>query len=80
MSTIETLAAKLAIDTLAAMDATGDDKIHTEIGTVLGASSQSMEESFLTEIRVRLADRVARKALARRVAAAQAKQPPADPA
>ncbi len=66
MGTIETLAAKLAEDTLAVMDATGEDRLYVEVGNVLGASSQTLEEAFLTEMRVRLAERTARRFLIRR--------------
>lgn len=71
--TIETLAAKLAEDTLKAMDATGDERLYVEIGKQLAASSQSLEEAFLTEVRVRLAERGARRVLMRRVAELKAK-------
>ncbi|MFC3118040.1 hypothetical protein [Jhaorihella thermophila] len=66
MGTIETLAAKLAEDTLAVMDATGEDRLYVEVANVLGASSQTLEEAFLTEIRVRLAERTGRRFLVRR--------------
>ncbi|AAV95299.1 hypothetical protein KQ247_19040 [Ruegeria pomeroyi] len=66
--TIETLAAKLAEDTLDAMDQTGNERLYMEIGSQLAASSQSLEEAFLTEVRVRLAERGARQVLARRLA------------
>ena len=66
MGTIETLAAKLAEDTLAVMDATGEERLYVEIGNVLAAASQTLEEAFLTEIRVRLAERSARAFLLRR--------------
>lgn len=66
--TIETLAAKLAEDTLDAMDQTGNERLYMEIGSQLAASSQSLEEAFLTEVRVRLAERGARRVLARRLA------------
>lgn len=66
MGTIDTLASKLAEDTLAVMDATGEDRLYVEVGNVLAAASQSLEEAFLTEIRVRLAERTARRFLLRR--------------
>ncbi|WP_037315564.1 hypothetical protein [Ruegeria halocynthiae] len=59
--TITTLAAKLAEDTMKVMDETGNDRFFVEVGELLGASSQTLEEAFLTEIRVRLAERTARK-------------------
>ena len=72
MGTIETLAAKLAEDTVKVMDATGQDRLYVEVGDVLAAASQSLEEAFLTEIRVRLAERTARKFLNRKIAEAKA--------
>ncbi|UWQ55621.1 hypothetical protein [Leisingera caerulea] len=72
MSTIETLAQKLAVDTLKVQDASGEDRLYVEVGQVLGAASQSLEEAFLTEIRVRLAERKAREFLNQKVAALQA--------
>ncbi|MGR3759389.1 hypothetical protein ACUXV3_04565 [Roseobacteraceae bacterium NS-SX3] len=72
MGTIETLAQKLAADVLKVQDATGEERLYTEVGQVLGASSQSLEEAFLTEIRVRLAERKAREFLNQKIAKAQA--------
>ncbi|MFW8634670.1 hypothetical protein [Cribrihabitans pelagius] len=71
-STIETLAAKLAEDTLKVQDATGEERLYVEVGQVLAAASQSLEEAFLTEMRVRLAERKARDFLNRKVSEAQA--------
>ena len=66
MGSIETLAAKLAEDTLEIMDATGADRLYVEVGNVLATASQTLEEAYLTEIRVRLAERTARRFLERR--------------
>lgn len=75
--TIEKLASKLAEDTLKVQDATGQDRLYVEIGDVLATASQSLEEAFLTEIRVRLAERTARNFLTKKAAelAASAKTP-----
>lgn len=70
--TIETLAQKLAVDTLKVQDACGEERFYVEVGQVLGAASQSLEEAFLTEIRVRLAERKAREFLNKKVADLQA--------
>ena len=70
--TIETLAQKLAIDTLKVQDASGEERFYVEVGQVLGAASQSLEEAYLTEIRVRLAERKARDFLNKKVAELQA--------
>lgn len=71
--TITSLAAKLAEDTMKVMDETGEDRFFVEVGQVLGAASQSLEEAFLTEIRVRLAERKARQFVIKRLAAHRAK-------
>lgn len=72
-STLETLADQLASDVVAAMDETGQDRLYIEVGTVLGASSQSLEEAFLTAVRIRLAERNARRFLDTRLAEVRAK-------
>lgn len=54
------LADALAADTLKAMDALGDDRLYEEVARVLGASSQTSEEAFMTSMRIRLAERRAR--------------------
>ncbi len=64
--TIEALAAKLAEDTMKVMDQTGEERLYVEVGNVLAAASQSLEEAYLTEVRVRLAERVARRFLIRK--------------
>ncbi len=72
---LEELAGKLADDTIAAMDECGDERFYIEVGNVLAASSQSLEEAFLTQIRVRLAERKARHFLNQRLAQMRAKAP-----
>jgi 3-methyladenine DNA glycosylase/8-oxoguanine DNA glycosylase len=72
MGTIERLAEKLADDTLKVQDATGEDRLYMEVGGVLAAASQSLEEAFLTEMRVRLAERTARKFLNQKISEAKA--------
>ncbi|PIE11132.1 MAG: hypothetical protein CSA70_11300 [Rhodobacterales bacterium] len=59
MSTLNQIAAQLADDTLKIMDKSGEDRLHYEVAKVLGASSQTLEEAYLTEVRVRLAGRAA---------------------
>jgi len=60
VASLEDIAAELAEDTLALMEQTGEDRIHFEVAKVLGASSQTLEEAFLTQVRVRLAGDKAR--------------------
>lgn len=71
MSTLETLAAELAEETLAAMKATGNDRLFIEVGELIGTSSQSLEEAYLTEVRLRLAGQKVRAFLATKVAEAK---------
>lgn len=47
---------------------TGDEKIVQNIAEIMGASSQTLEEAFLTAIRVRRAEKRARELLADRAA------------
>ncbi len=67
MAITDTLAAKLAEDTLKAMDELGDDRLYIRVGDILAASSQSLEEAYLTEVRVRLSERLARQFLIKTV-------------
>jgi len=60
MATLDEIAAELAAQTMPIMEATGDDRLYYEVAKVLGASSQTLEEAYLTEIRVRLAGNKAR--------------------
>jgi hypothetical protein len=72
MAIVDTLAAKLAEDTLKAMDELGDERLYTRVGDILAASSQSLEEAYLTEVRVRLSERLARQFLIKTVKDARA--------
>lgn len=74
--TVERLASKLAEDTLAVMKETGEDRLFMEVGKVLGAASQTLEEAYLTEMRVRLAATKARAFLKERLAQSRSGQAP----
>lgn len=76
--TIESLAAKLAEDTMKVMDQSGEERLYVEVGKVLAAASQSLEEAYLTEVRVRLAERQARRFLLRRASELKAARDPKD--
>jgi hypothetical protein len=67
MGVTEDLADELARDVIKAIEATGDEDIVGEITKVLGASSQTAEEAFLTALRVRRANLKARALLAERL-------------
>lgn len=55
---------ELADLALAEAIASGDDKIVEQVGEILGASSQSLQETYLTSVRVRRAEKRAREMLA----------------
>lgn len=57
MGVLEDLADELARDALDAGDAMGEDEYYREVAKVLVASSTTLEETFLTSIRIRLAER-----------------------
>ncbi|MCK0151034.1 hypothetical protein MWU54_13420 [Marivita sp. S6314] len=60
MSMVDELAEKLADDTLKAMKHLNDDRFFMEVASELAAASTTLEEAYLTAIRVRLAERKAR--------------------
>lgn len=74
MGTTEDLADELALSVIKYVDASGDDGVISDIVKILGATSQSAEEAFLTSMRVRRANQKARELLVQRVKAFQAKQ------
>ncbi|SMY07602.1 hypothetical protein [Flavimaricola marinus] len=69
MGITEDLADALAQDTIKAMAELGDDKLIAQVAEIIGASSQTTQEAFLTAVRVRLSERRAREFLAQKRAA-----------
>ena len=63
MGITEDLADELARDVIKAIDATGDEDLVSDMQKVLGATSQTAEETFLTALRVRRANIKARALL-----------------
>lgn len=61
------MANKLAEECLAVQGEIGDDRLFMKVGDVLGASSQTLEEAFLTAIRTRMANDAARRFLAQQL-------------
>lgn len=74
MGVTEDLADELALKVIKYVDASGDDQVISDIVKVLGATSQSAEEAFLTSMRVRRANIKARELLLARVKKFQAEQ------
>ncbi|TNF20329.1 MAG: hypothetical protein EP318_11105 [Rhodobacteraceae bacterium] len=74
MSSInEDLADRLARDVIEAAEVMGDESLAAEIARLMGASSTTMEEAFMTAVRVRLAEKRGRKFLEDRLRAFEAK-------
>lgn len=65
-SYLERVAGELADLALADAASTGDEKIVDVIGEILGSSSQTLQEAYLTAVRVRRAEARAREILAKR--------------
>lgn len=67
MGVTEDLADDLAMQVIKYVDASGDEQVISDIVKVLGATSQTAEEAFLTSMRVRRANLKARALLLERV-------------
>ena len=63
----EKIASDLADKTVAIMEKTGEDRLHYEVAKVLGSSSQTLEEAYLTEVRVRMAGKAANEFLKEKI-------------
>ncbi len=64
MGVTEDIADQLALETLKLEKETGDEDIAKKVAEILGASSQTTQEAFLTSMRVRRAEIRARDYLA----------------
>lgn len=78
MGTLERLAAKLAEDTVKVQKELDNERLFVEVGNILAAASQSLEEAYLTEMRVRMAEEKARKFLIKKVKEARATEESAE--
>lgn len=72
MGVIDDLADDLARDTIAAMVEMGDDRFYYEVAKVVGTSSPTLQEAFLTAMRIRLAEQRGRQFLDATLKAARA--------
>ncbi|SDI19887.1 hypothetical protein [Aliiruegeria lutimaris] len=68
MGVLEDLADALARDAIDASEKLGNEDIITQVAKQLGATSTTMEETYLTSIRIRLSERRARRFLEARMA------------
>lgn len=55
MGVVDDLADKLAVETLKAQDELGNDRFYMEVSRVVGAASPTLQEAFMTSIRIRMA-------------------------
>jgi len=60
MSKVDELAEKLAIDALAYEKRSGNTSVVSEVGKIVGASSSTLQDAFLTAVRVLRAEKQAR--------------------
>lgn len=67
MGITEDLADELAQEAIKAVELTGNEDLFDEIARMLGSTSQTAEEAFLTAVRVRRANARARQLLAEKV-------------
>lgn len=65
MSFIQDLADQLARDVLDGQQELGDDTFYEQVGRVLLAASPTLQEAYMTSIRIRLAERRGRDFLNR---------------
>lgn len=65
MGIVEDVADELALESLKIINATGDDAFVQRIADTIGGSSQTMEEAYLTAVRVRRAEQRASELLAK---------------
>lgn len=54
-ASIEKIAIQLANETLKHTEETGNERLYYDVAKVVGASSQTLEEAFLAEVRIRIA-------------------------
>jgi hypothetical protein len=79
MGIAEDLADKLAADVIDYVERTGDEALITLMGQTLGDSSQTLQEAFVTSVRVQRAAIRAQRMLAERLALHEGRPPPAPP-
>ena len=79
MPSAEALAEQLADDVIAAVAETGDENLVIEINKILEAASTTMQEAYMTAIRVRRAEQKARQFLETRLQKVRTAAPVAAP-
>jgi len=74
MGLLDDMADEIAVAALADEARSGSETIVAQIGEVLGASSQTLQEAYLTAVRVRRAEKRAKGMLADRLKKHNAEQ------
>jgi len=69
MRVVDDLADALAKDAITIANAIGDDDVIYETAKILAATSATMQEAYMTSVRVRLAERRAREFLSEKLPA-----------
>ena len=72
MDFVTQLADELAKDALKAEAELDDDRLIDQLSNTLRASSQTLQEAFMTSVRIRRSEKAGRKWLAARIAKAKA--------
>ena len=68
---ITELADKLAVDALLAEEEFDEDRLIEQLSTTIGAASQTLQEAFMTSVRIRRAEKRGRIWLGQRTAKAK---------
>ena len=55
MDDLQKMASELAAECIAVQKEIGDERLFIQVASVLGASSQTLEEAFLTNVRTKMA-------------------------
>ena len=76
MSFVEDLADTLARDTLVACAELDDDRLYEEVSKAIAVLSPTLQEAFMTSIRIRLAEQRGRRALEEALRKARAADTP----
>lgn len=74
----QAMANKLAEDCIAVQNEVGNDRLFMEVGQVLGSSSQTLEEAFLTAVRTRMAEKAGRAFLKQKLSEHRASETPGE--
>ncbi len=72
MDFVTDLGDRLALDALKAEAELGDDRLVEQLSTNIGSASQTLQEAFMTSVRIRRAEAKGRKWLDDRIAKAKA--------